>query len=38
MKLPLSREIVYAAVGLVLVWLVVVALDTAALWLRGLPH
>lgn len=37
-KMPLSREVAYAAVGLFLVWLLVLGLDTAALWLRGLPH
>lgn len=36
MKMPLSREVAYAAVGLFIAWLLVVLLDTAAMWARGL--
>lgn len=36
MKIPLSREVAYTAVGLFVAWLLVVLLDTAALWARGL--
>ncbi len=36
MKMPLTREIALAAAGLFLVWLLVVLIDSAALWLRGL--
>lgn len=38
MKLSESRQIAYLALGLFVVWLVVAMLDTAALWLRGLPQ
>lgn len=36
MKMPLSREVAYTAAGLFIVWLLVVLLDTAAMWVRGL--
>jgi hypothetical protein len=38
MKLSETRQIAYLALGLFVVWLLVALLDTAALWVRGLPQ